>query len=1232
MAIRYRSKTRICSDFKIIFSLIFGFCWSITGCTANVEYNWHQEDSYAWAELYTDNWENTGFEKLDLSSSGIQFTNTVRETSILENRNFLNGSGIATGDVDGDGLVDIYFAQLDGPNKLYKNLGSWRFQDITHEAGVAHEGYNSSGVVFADVDGDGDLDLLITSLTENNELYINDGEGRFTLKGNSGLGPSKGSNTMTLADIDSDGDLDLYISNYKLKTVRDIYTAEELSTKNTLRRQGDSLVVVAPYDQYYGIIQTANGPHRLEYGEEDEIYLNNGKGFFEKVENTEKMFLDMDGSGKGIYPDWGLTAKFHDINGDMHPDLFVANDFWTPDRIWINKGDGTFQSMDSIAVRNLSYSSMGIDFSDINRDGYIDFFVTEMLSAKHQRRMRQYSEHLGALDGRPQYNRNSMYLNRGDNTFAEIAYYSNLEASEWSWATNFLDVDFDGYEDLIITTGHSYDYQDMDTQLQMGRKSNPNLKNTGSLLQYPTLELNNKIFKNNGDLTFVDKSHEWGFTEKDVSLGLSIADLDNDGDPDLVVNRLNQEAAIYKNKTASPRIAVRLNGKSPNTKGIGAKIKLEGAGVTQTKEMAAGGSYVSGSVAEVYFAADETNDDHTLTITWPQNQGKKVTTIDSVKANRIYLIDEPEVSEVADIQHENETVENQLFIDITNRLDHFHHEDPYNDFNVQPLLPLKLSRQGPGISWIDYDRDEDDDLFIGSGKGGQLAVFENTGEGQFRSVNIDRLTQKAAGDHTSILGWSVENKQNFVVGSANFEQGDAAVPSAFYYTFENDMITNKIEIPGILSTTGPLAAADYDDNNTIDLFIGGRFNPGKYPENSTSRLFKYENEGFQLDRMNAKILQGIGLVTGAVFTDYDLDGDVDLLLSREWDSLVLLENNDGIFRDVSSDVGLDSFKGWWNSVATGDFNNDGRPDIIATNIGENSPYQVNSDSALKMYYDDFNRDGQLDIVDAYYEPGMDAYAPRRKLYEFNSVPTILRFVNSHEEFANSTVDEIFGYNFDTVPSKEINTVEHTLFINTGDGFVSKPLPTKAQFSAAFHAGVADFDNDGNEDLFLSQNVHSFPPGIPRIDAGRGLILKGNGKGDFKTIPGHKSGIKIYGEQRGAGLADFNRDGRIDVAVSQNKSTTKLYMNDTPKKGIRIRMVGPENNEDAIGTSIRLVYADGNRGPLKELQAGTGYWSQNSMVPVLGYSKEPVAIQINWFDGSKDSLEITSDIEEKIIEY
>jgi len=1218
-------------------------CSLLLGCATRPELDWNQEQGYRWAELEPGSWGDPGFEQLAPSSTGITFQNHITEAEIDSNQHYMNGSGVAAGDVDGDGWVDLYFARLNGPNRLYKNVGGFRFKDVTDSAGVAHERFYSLGSVLADVDGDGDLDLLVTALSKGIALYLNDGQGHFTWQSGLDLGVGKGNHTMALADIDGDSDLDLYVTNYKEKSVKDLFASEELEWKKTVKEEytegRENYTLLPPFDEHYTILQNEEGlPDRRETGEVDALYLNTGDGRFQKVENLKQRFLSSDGTPQGLSPDWGLAARFQDINQDGRPDLYVCNDFWTPDRIWINQGDGIFRALDTLAVRNFSFSSMTVDFSDVNRDGALDFFTTEMLSPKHQNRLRQANPvdpfPVDRINSRPKYNRNSLYRNRGDDTFAEISYFSGVEATGWSWASRFIDVDLDGYEDLLVTTGFSYDVQDIDSQIKMGRKIARASMARRFITEYPRLPLPNKAFHNDGNFTFSERSAEWGFTGKDISYGLATADFDHDGDLDLAINRLNEVAAIFENETTAPRIAVQLSGNPPNTQAIGAKVQLEGGkgeGAPQRKEITAGGDYLSGSAPFAMFAADPSNSNHVLTVTWPN--GAK-STIDSVRANRIYDVQQPDIATKPSSSDTSKGKQETIFEDVSGKISHRHHEASYDDFRIQPLLPIKLSQQGPGISWIDYDTDGDDDLFIASGRGGTLGVFENDGEGNFTSRSLGAMTQTASADQTTILGWPTQEGTQFLVGNANYEAGDPKAPSAFHYSFQEGATTVRDSIPGVLSTTGPMAIADYDGDGDLDLFVGGRFMPAQYPRNATSRLFENDDGRFTLDRHNSSSLKKLGLVTGAVFTDYDGDGDTDLLISRAWDSLVLSENEGGTFQNVTEQVGLDQYTGWWNGVTTGDFNNDGRPDIVATNWGLNSPYQLDSERPLKMYYQDFNRDRRVEIVEAYYDPAFGAYIPRRQLNAFESSPVpFTTAASSHRQFANASLKEIFGFNPERrLSSKEVNTLSHTLFVNEGGHFSAHPLPEEAQFSAAFHAGVADFNNDGNEDLFLSQNFFEVRPQMPRLDAGRGLLLEGNGQGHFEAISGHVSGIKVYGSQRGAAFGDFNGDGKVDLAVSQNGAATKLYRNQIPKTGLIVHLDGPAANRAGLGSSLRLVYADGRKGPRRAVRVGAGYWSQGSATQIMGYSQRPEQIGVTWFDGRRETVDIVEGKRRYRVEY
>lgn len=1196
------------------------------------EFSWNQEKGYRWAELEMDQSSPIGLEQIPSKITGITFRNDLADERMSENRILMNGSGVAAGDVNGDGHVDLYFTRIDGPNRLYTNQGGFRFTDITDEAGVAHEGHLSSGAVFTDVDGDEDLDLLITTVNTANALYMNDGTGKFTLQENSGLESAKGSMTMALADVDRDGFLDLYITNYRETNVLDVFEAQEITWENTIKNGQ----LIPPYDDYFTIIDRGEGhhPERHEIGRQDELYLNNGDGTFKKVDDLENRFLASDGTPLGLSPDWGLSAKFQDLDGNSLPDLYVNNDFWTPDRIWINQGDGIFKAIDSLAIRNSSFYSMTVDFSDINKDSHTDIFTVEMLNSHHSERLitrlpiEPYFLQNGVNKLRPRYNRNSMYLNRGDNTYAEISYYSGLEASDWSWATRFLDLDLDGHEDLIIANGFAHDFQNLDAQEE---RLNRLIETQGQITipyidQFPRLRQNNKIFKNNGDLTFTDVSSDWGFNEKDISMGMATADLNNDGVLDVIISRLNDEPAIFKNKTINSRIAIRLRGESPNTQAIGAKVKLSGGpGGDQTREIMSGGDYLSGSDPMMVFAATPESR-HQLTITWPDGTQSR---LDTLSANKIYEIDQKTIVKTETPIFTDDAQNNQdsttYFRDESESLKHRHHEDEYDDFRVQPLLPQKLSQYGPGLAWVDIDFDGVEELIVGSGKGGEAGIFNyDLNEGQFQPVTNDFLKIGAEGDQTGIIGWNEEDRSHLIIGIANYEIGTSRAPSALHIQIDKNQTVRVDSIPGILSTSGPLAAADYSGDGSPDLFIGGRFLPGQYPSDATSRLFTMQNGQLKEDSANSDILQDIGLVTGAIFLDYNLDGQQDLIISTEWGTLKVFQNQQGIFTEKTSDLGLHQHKGLWQGISAGDFNNDGFPDLVVANIGKNSPNQTKSkDHPLRIFYGDFNLDRRIDMVESYYDD-IGGYVPRRKLDEYEQLGNILGHIQSHKEFSTMTVAEMLQKDINTVPYKEVNMVLSTVFMNEGGiSFSAKALPAEAQFSAGFSTVVSDFDNDGFEDIFLSQNFYavSDPQSKPRLDAGRGLWLRGDGTGNFESIPGQVSGVKLYGEQRGAAFGDYNQDGKIDLVVSQNSADTHVFLNENKKAGFQIKLAGPPGNTEGIGSSIRLKYSDQRYGPLRGIYAGSGYWSQNSSAQVLGYEEWPQAIEVQWHDGNQQMVEV-----------
>ena len=591
-----------------------------------------------------------GFTRLASTNTGISFVNDLSDDRASTNRNLLSGSGVAAGDIDNDGHIDLFFCALDSGNVLYRNRGNWTFEDVTAEnTAIALKDWDCTGATFADVDGDRDLDLLINALGKGTQLFLNNGKGQFTPKTDCGLQTRGGSTSLALADIDGDSDLDLYVCNFRPTTIRD-----DPTTKYSVGYVGDrptvlkvnGVPVTAP-DLTNRFLVAANG-QVIEQGEADVLYENDGTGRFTAIPFTGGRFREASGEVLKQAPyDWGLAVQMRDFTGDGAPDIYVCNDYWTPDRIWINDGRGNFTAAPQHAFRSTSYSSMGVDFADIDRNGTMDCVVLDMLSRHHRLRQMQvadtpeYNSLPGEIWTRFQLPQNTVQLNRGDGTFAEVGILCGLEASEWSWNPIFLDVDLDGWEDLLISNGHRRDFQNMDatTEIQAAFKSKRlTFADRRAIMEiFPPLVTTNAAFRNNGDLTFTDVGAQWGFATSAISHGSCLADLDNDGDMDLVFNNLGTVCGVYRNDAPAPRITVRLQGAGKNTFGTGAQVVVKNGSSIQTQEMLTGGRYLSSDAHERSFALPHP-EGTSIEIRWRDGRKSEVT---QVKPNHRYIVSQP---------------------------------------------------------------------------------------------------------------------------------------------------------------------------------------------------------------------------------------------------------------------------------------------------------------------------------------------------------------------------------------------------------------------------------------------------------------------------------------------------------------------------------------------------------------------------------------------------------------
>ncbi len=1186
---------------------------------------WTDEGPARWRPLDVRE-RGAGFTLIDAPRAGIGFINRVAEERRYENRISAEGAGVAVGDVDGDGRPDLFFAATEGMSALYRNLGRWRFEDVTATAGVALEGVWARGAVLADVDGDRDLDLLITVHGAANRLFLNDGAGVFSESPDGGFAAALGSGTAALADIDGDGDLDLYVANYKTVQADDLFSPAQTSLER-LRPDEAGVVRLPPeLEGHYRVEFDGRFVRRWELGERDELYLNDGSGRFEEAPLAGGRVLDEAGIPLAEPPrDWGLTARFHDWDLDGDPDLYVANDFTSPDQVWLNRGDGTFQAASEAAIRTTSLSSMAVDFSDVERDGDMDLVTTDMLARDAGRRLSQVPSFIpgpdppGRFATRSQVNRNALQLARGDGTFAEAAYHAGIAASDWTWGALFVDVDLDGYEDLLVTTGHPWDQLDGDTNRRLAAAPGA-VPWQRHLSVFPPLAQPNAAFRNRGDATFEDLTERWGFgPDDDISHGIASGDLDGDGDLDVVATRLDRPPALYRNDAGAARVAVRLAGEPPNTRGIGARVRLRGhpAG-EQTKEVAAGGSYLSSSDPTVAFAAAA--GEMELIVDWPDGRRTRLA---GVRANRLYDVRQ----EAAQARGRGgpATAPETHFIDASAVLGHEHVETAFDDRSRQPLLPISLSRLGPGVTWLDADGDEDPELYVGSGRGGALARFHN----RDGVLVADPPGLAAAYDQTTVLG-SPRSRgggptvQDLLVGQSPYEAASPEEARGAASVLRLPLTgaaagSPEPVLPFERDATGPLAQADVDGDGDLDLFVGGRVIPAVYPVAPSSRLLLAEGDRLVADSALSAPFEGVGLVSGAVFSDVDQDGDPDLALAIEWGPVRLFRNDGGRFTEATESSGLAPHTGRWNAVTAGDFDGDGYPDLVATGWGTNTEHSMYP-PPYRLLYGDLDRDGTLDLVEAVRASGGETRPLRRRDELARGLRFIDRFMGGHTRYAASTLDEILGAAMSRAGRLEAATLRHTLFLNRRTHFEPVPLPAEAQLAPSFGVAVADLDGDGAEDLFLAQNFYAAGPGTPRYDAGRGLWLRGDGRGGLTPVPGQVSGIRVYGDARGAAVADYDRDRRVDLAVAQNGAATRLYRNVGAKPGLLVRLSAGPGNPEAIGATLRLVYDDG-RGPAREIRSGGGYWSRDDAAQTLGMRGRPRALWVRWPGGRESEIEL-----------
>jgi hypothetical protein len=1041
--------------------------------------------------------EITMFSALDPDDTGIEFRNDLVETddkNVLSYVYFYNGGGVATGDLNNDGLADLVFTGNQTGNKLYMNKGDFAFEDISEKAGIRNQDGWSTGVVLVDINSDGWNDIYICRSGDANQdnrknlLYINNHDQTFTEKAASyGLDDTGFSTHATFFDYDKDGDLDMFLLNHSIHYF--------------------------PVDnQFTKLRNTAS----KDFG--SKLYQNNNNVF---VDVSEKA---------GIVSNvisFGLGVAVGDVDQDGWPDIYVSNDFKEQDYLYINNGDGTFTNELEKRMDHISMFSMGSDLEDVNNDGLLDLLTLDMLPPDNNRlKMTAGAENfdkfkiLNDAGFYWQYMRNMFQLNNGDGTFSEIGSLSGISNTDWSWTPLFADFDNDGSKDLFVTNGYARDYTNMDFMKFMVDYQKQ-VSTTGKELTFleliakmPSSELSNHIFRNNGDLTFTSKNMEWGFEKKGISSGASYADLDNDGDLDLVINNINDFATVYRNNSErlvkNNYVRVRLKGTAGNVQALGARVQLFASDLKIYREHFLSRGYESSVEDVITFGIGKKDKVDSIVITWPDGKHQTITN--------------PAINSLVNVVedgHAPGTVPKTgtpLFTSAQDKVSFLHQENEFNDFKVQTLLPHFLSRFGPCMTKADVNGDGLEDFFVGGAKGfaGQLLV--QTRSGSFKNLPSKALEADSKSEDVDALFFDCDNDgdQDLYVVSGGYEfiPGDEALQDRLYSNDGRGNFVKNKSLPKALVSKSCVKSIDFDSDGDLDLFVGGRLISGSYPMAPASFLFENDGKGNMKDvSQNFYGGTSLGMIADAAVADVNADQWPDLLVAGEWTSIKVFINTSGKFTEQTEKYIMQPCNGWWNKILPADFDNDGDLDFILGNLGTNAQIKADESSPSKLYYTDIDKNGSIDPILTFFVDGVSY--PSAYLDDLISqVPSLKKKYLYYKNYASATVDSLMpGNAVENVPVVFANKFQSVVLKNEGNKLQLIDLPVQAQFSPIFSILKTDANNDGWDDIILTGNLTQTRVRFGRYDANHGMLFLGNGKCEFTYVPQYESGLKLRGDIR-----------------------------------------------------------------------------------------------------------------------
>lgn len=1155
------------------------------------------------------------FKLLSPSQSGVDFKNTIYEddtTNILNQANIYNGGGVGIGDFNNDGLQDIYFAGNMVSNKLYLNKGALSFKDITNAAGVGGEGRWCTGVSVADINADGWLDIYVSAsfrknpLLRTNLLYINQGlnkEGIPSFKESAaayGLDDTGFSTQAYFFDYDKDGDLDMYqVTNelYDPKTpIKFRPKVRDGSAKNT-----------------------------------DRLYRNNGNCTFTNVSKQAGILIE----------GWGHAACIADFNMDGWPDIYVANDFVSNDLLYINNKDGTFTDRLGEYFKHTGWNAMGTDMADINNDGLPDLMSLEMLPENNLRKKRMLSgnEYYNYTNSAKygyehQYVRNVLQLNTGMTSlghpiFNDIGFMAGVYQTDWSWCPLIADFDNDGYRDIIITNGLPRDVTDLDYIVydngQGGGKAKLTLAMTDSL---PIVKLPNYAFKNTGGLSFENVSDKWGINLPSFSNGAAYADLDNDGDLDLIINNINETSFIYENtlnnrseKAKEHTLSVNFAGQDKNLRGIGSVVRIYyDHGKQQVYDHYPTRGYLSTDDARAHFGLGAVAQIDSLMVQWPDGKSQLLT---NIKADQTITVSYKDASKMK--KPSSNLANTPLFADASRRYNirYKPKERDFVDYDIQQTLPHKLSQYGPGIAVGDIDNNGFEDFYIGGSSGNPGVFFMQDAKGNF-SLDSARFLQKdnRLQEDMGMLLFDADNDKDLdlyvVSGSYEIPPNHAVSQDRLYLNNGKGKFIKAVDaLPKETVNGSCVRAADFDGDGDLDLFVGGRVVSGSYPTAPQSFILRNDKGKFtDVTNQYCPQLQNMGMITDAVWSDFDNDGKPDLVITGEWMPVTFLKNTGSAFVSINETSGIAAHTGWWNSIVAGDFDNDGDIDYVVGNLGLNSNYKATPEEPMTILAKDLDQNGSMDAVVFCYAKAEDG--TRKPFPMCTRDDMIAQLISTRKKyptfksFGLASMNDLWSKkDREDAMAMQATDMATSYIENEGNGhFTIKPLPAQAQAAPVFGMMCKDADDDGNLDLLLVGNDYGMEPYSGRHDAFSGLYLRGDGKGNFSSTSVAQSGFFVNGDAKG--LATIHTAKNEDLVIAtQNQDSLKVF-----RENLKSSPAAKWINLNPNDFCADITFSD-NKKRHEEFYFGSTYLSQSSRK--MKINENIVKIIVTDFKGNKREI-------------